>query len=48
MKERGIEGMNKNEICLNLKAGINYMCKILNHSLIQSFVPFLEFLASVI
>ena len=36
--------MNRNKICLNLKARINYICKIFNHSLIQSFIPFLEFL----
>ena len=35
--------MNRNKICLNLKAGINYICKTFNHSLIQSFIPFLEF-----
>ena len=35
--------MNRNKICLSLKARINYMCKIFNHSLIQSFIPFLEF-----
>ena len=38
----GIEGMNRNKIYLNLKARINYTCKIFNHSLIQSFIPFLE------
>ena len=35
--------MNRNKICLNLKVRINYICKIFNHSLIQSFIPFLEF-----
>ena len=35
--------MNSNKICLSLKARINYICKIFNHSLIQSFIPFLEF-----
>ena len=35
--------MNRNEICLSLKVRINYICKIFNHSLIQSFIPFLEF-----
>ena len=35
--------MNSNKICLRLKARINYICKIFNHSLIQSFIPFLEF-----
>ena len=43
MKERGIEGINRNKICLNLNFRINYICKIFNHSLIQSFIPFLEF-----
>ena len=35
--------MNRNKICSNLKVIINYICKIFNHSLIQSFIPFLEF-----
>ena len=35
--------MNRNKICLNLKVRINYICKIFNHLLIQSFIPFLEF-----
>ena len=39
--------MNKNKICLNLKVRINYILKLFNHSLIQSFIPFLQFPASV-
>ena len=37
--------MNRNKICLNLK--VIYILKLFNHSLIQSFIPFLEFPASV-
>ena len=36
-----------NKICLNLKVRINYILKLFNHPLIQAFIPFLEFPASV-
>ena len=42
------ERMNRNKICLNLKARINYICKIFNHSLIQFFKCFLVLVCSKI